>query len=85
MAERDHIADAAQNALDVLGEHTEDIIEEAAEMTWTGKRDWFDSMGTKAAERHSERVFAKVCRALIPLLEHAAKEADKRAREEPTP
>ena len=79
----DPIQDAAQRALDVLGENTEDIIEEASEATWIGRRDWFDAMGSPQAMRHDERVFAKVLRALIPLLEGAADAADKRAKGRP--
>lgn len=76
----DPIQNAADNALTILGENTEEIIDEAAEETWAGKGEWYDAIGTKAFERHSERTFAKVCRALIPLLESAAEAADKRAK-----
>jgi hypothetical protein len=75
------IKDAAANCLDILGENTEDLMDETAAATWPkGEEDWYENApGTKKAEAHSERTFAKVLRALIPLLESAAVAADKRA------
>jgi hypothetical protein len=78
----DPIQNAAQNCLDILGENTEELMDETAGATWPkGEDDWFEvAMGTKKSKAHSERTFAKVLRALIPLLESAAVAADKRAR-----
>lgn len=83
MTDNDPIQNAAQNALDILGENTEELMDEAASATWPrGEDDYFErAIGTKKATAHSEQTFAKVLRALIPLLESAAVAADKRARE----
>lgn len=78
----DPIQNAAQNCLDILGENTEELMDETAGATWPkGEDDWFEGgADTKKGEAHSDRTFAKVLRALIPLLENAAVEADKRAK-----
>jgi hypothetical protein len=77
----DPIEIAAQNVLDILGEHTEELMDETAAETWPhGEDDWYeDALGTEKAKAHSERTFAAVLRALVPLLESAAAAADKRA------
>jgi hypothetical protein len=78
----DPIQNAAQNVLDILGENTEELMDETAAATWPrGEEDWFEGgSGTKKGTAHSERTFAAVLRALIPLLESAAVAADKRAK-----
>lgn len=81
----DPIEVAANDVLAVFGEHTKDIIEDTAQLTFEGGVDaYIDSLESGGAEAsiHNEMTFAAVARAVAPKLIAAAEAAESRAADQ---
>lgn len=61
MSEKTPIQHAASELYDVLSDHAEDHMEDAAYETWDGEGAWDEGADAAAMDRHYEATYRKVC------------------------